>query len=161
VGAISSQRHKNDPGPQLRNSKVAGIHELPTRLVAEFLQLARNVPAVIFKNCVENAAHILYHNCPGANLIHKADHGWKEVSLVFGAELSSSNGKGRTWQPARDDVHPGESCPIKLVEVAFDDGPSRAIQPQRSTCMLINLHQSRVINARLLESKSLPARPSA
>jgi hypothetical protein len=47
------------------------------------------------KESVKNAADVLDHDGPGANLVYKTNHRWEEVSLILIPQLLSRYGKRR------------------------------------------------------------------
>ena len=151
-----SNGHKHHPGTQLWHAEVRSRHQLPTWLITEFQQLRTHILPVIFKYSVQNSPHVFYHHGPRPDLIHQPDHRRKKIPFVLGSKLLSGNRKRRARQPPRDDIYILKSRSIERIEILLNHVPLGAVQPQRRAGVLTQLHQSSVLNSRLLISECLP-----
>jgi hypothetical protein len=85
-------------------------------------------PAVL-ENGIEEAAHILDHECAGADFIDEAQGFWKQIPLVFDAELLSRDRERRTGQTTRQQINPLIGPPIEGRQITFAYIPAGAVQP--------------------------------
>ena len=97
-GILTPESDKHYARAQLGDTEIRCVHELPSGLIAELLQLSRHMVAVIFENGSQDAADILDHDGLGANQVYQPNHGWKKIPLVFDSELFSGDGKWRARQ---------------------------------------------------------------
>ncbi|KGF67686.1 hypothetical protein LL06_20905 [Hoeflea sp. BAL378] len=144
---VITKRHDNHPRAKLRNAVITCVKEPPMRFVAELLELALYEPAIIFKDCRQEAANILDHDGLGPGLIYKSNRGWEKIALILVAKLLAGNGEWRAWQASCQQVNSFVANSIKQAEVFLMNGPIGPIQAQGLATIAIDLDNASMIEA--------------
>ena len=104
---------KHDAGAKLRNAIIRSVQQPPIRLVAKLGDLAGNIMAVIIKDGIENAAHVLDHNSARADLVNQAECRREHIALIGLAKLLAGFGEGRAGQAAGQKINPFEGGAVE------------------------------------------------
>src|SRR5207248_2808377 len=95
------------------------------------------------------------------NLVHKPDHGWKKVPFILVAQLFAGDREWRTGKASRNQIDTPEIRAIKIIQVLLENLPCRSVKSERFTGVPVNLDESDMLDASLLEAKRLTAGASA
>jgi hypothetical protein len=83
---------------------------------------------IILEDRIKNPPHVFNHHGAGANLVHNPDERRKQVALVQGAKLFSSDRERRAGQAGRNDICTRKTPRVKCAQILLDYVPSRTVQ---------------------------------
>jgi hypothetical protein len=111
---------------------LAGLHQLPTGLMAKAVEPEQDLGAIGVKPAGGQAGDVFQQYSTRADLLGEPQSLREQVPLVAVAELLASDGERGTGQAPGKQVDVAEHAAIHLGQVTLDDRPpSCPVSPQR------------------------------
>ena len=155
-GQVFADAHEHHTRTELGNAIVRGIEQPPTRHIAQLLELLFYLVPVVVKDRIEQAAHVFEHHRLRAALVDQADSFGEQIALIFRAELLTGLGERRARHAAGHQVDALVRGAAEQSQIALDDVPGRAVEPQRCTCCRFQFDQGGLVEACHFQTEGLP-----
>jgi hypothetical protein len=143
----------------LWDAEIRGIKRPEIGYVPFRLKRTLESPAEVIEHCVQDAPDILDHDRTRPTLVDDAECLWEQVAFVPFAKLLSRNRERGAREASGQKIDTAVGCRVEVLQIRLVDAtpPIWAVRVQRTTAVLVDLHQRKVIESSTLNPERLSA----